>query len=120
SSPQEEGTEPSPKNDDSNSTLGEPQLDAESYIVLDTLTGMILAEKKKDEPRSPASMTKMMTAYMVLEQIQQGKIHWEEQVTVSKRAADINESQIFLLENEKISVKELFIGLIVHSANDAA
>lgn len=117
--PQKQDQELSPKKD-SDATFDELQIEAESYILLDTMTGMILSEKKKDEPRPPASMTKMMTAYLVLEQIQQAKIRWDEEVTVSKRAADVDEAQIFLLENEKITVKELFIGLIVHSANDAA
>lgn len=99
---------------------GEPQIEAESYILMDKQTGAILASKKKDDPRPPASMTKMMTAYLVLDRIQQGKIQWDDIVTVSKRAADIDESQIFLIENEKISVKELFTGLMVQSGNDAA
>jgi D-alanyl-D-alanine carboxypeptidase (penicillin-binding protein 5/6) len=96
------------------------KIEAESYILMDYETGMILAEKNKDQPRPPASMTKMMTAYIILEKIQKGEIKWNEEAVISKRAADIDEAQIFLEEDEKITVKELFTGLMVQSANDAA
>lgn len=96
-----------------------PQIEAESYILLDQ-KGKVLASKEKDQPRPPASMTKMMTAYLVMDQIQRKKIRWDDEVVVSKRAASIDEAQIFLLENERISVKELFTGVMVQSGNDAA
>jgi D-alanyl-D-alanine carboxypeptidase (penicillin-binding protein 5/6) len=97
-----------------------PMIEAESYILMDYETGMVLAEKNKDQPRPPASMTKMMTAYIILDKIQSGEIKWDEEAVISKRAADIDEAQIFLEENEKITIKELFTGLMVQSANDAA
>lgn len=102
------------------SKLQEPDIEAKSYLLMDAKTGIILTEKAKDQPLPPASMTKMMTAYIVLDQIKQQRVDWEDEVVVSKRAEEIDEAQIHLIANERISIKELFTGLIVQSANDAA
>lgn len=107
---QEENVNPSQSDD----------VEAKSYLLRDYYSGEILKQKAANDPRPPASMTKMMTAFVVLDQIQEGKIKWSDEVTVSKRAADINQAQIFLQPGEKITVKELFTGLLVESANDAA
>ncbi|WP_051271400.1 D-alanyl-D-alanine carboxypeptidase family protein [Shimazuella kribbensis] len=98
----------------------EPDIEAESYLLKDYESGIILAQKNQNHARPPASITKMMTAYVVLDKIKNGELHWTDEVIVSKRAADVNEAQIFLQENEKITIKELFTGLMVQSANDAA
>jgi serine-type D-Ala-D-Ala carboxypeptidase (penicillin-binding protein 5/6) len=97
-----------------------PNIEAESYLLKDYLSGVVLAEKNQDDPRPPASMTKMMTAYVVLDQIKRGKFHWSDEAVISKRVEDIDEAQIFLQANEKITIKELFTALMVQSANDAA
>lgn len=97
----------------------ESSIEAKSYILIDYDTGIILTGKEEENPRPPASMTKMMSAFVIFDQLQSGKIHWDDMVTVSKRAADINEAQINLQEGEKISVHELVTALFVQSANDA-
>jgi D-alanyl-D-alanine carboxypeptidase (penicillin-binding protein 5/6) len=95
-------------------------IEAEAYYLMDYNSGIVLAAKNEEQQRPPASMTKMMTAYIVLEKIQKGELHWTDKTVVSKRAADINEAQIYLQPNEEITIKELFTGLLVQSANDAA
>jgi D-alanyl-D-alanine carboxypeptidase (penicillin-binding protein 5/6) len=97
-----------------------PDIAAKSYILTDFDTGAVLAEHQADEPLPPASMTKMMTEFIVLDKIKSGEIHWDDVVTVSQRAAAINEAQINLRAGDKITVRELFIATAVQSANDAA
>ncbi|MBA4541948.1 D-alanyl-D-alanine carboxypeptidase [Thermoactinomyces daqus] len=97
-----------------------PDVQAKSYILIDFQSGEILDEKNAEVPYPPASMTKMMTVFVVLDQIKSGKIHWDDLVTISPRVAAINEAQINLTPGEKITVRELFIAALVESANDAA
>ncbi|MCH5585026.1 D-alanyl-D-alanine carboxypeptidase [Shimazuella sp. AN120528] len=96
-----------------------PTINAKSYILVDTISGEILAAKNANEPRPPASMTKMMSAIVIFDQIKQRVVKWDDVVTVSKRAAAINEAEIHLVEGEKQTVKQLFTALFVQSANDA-
>jgi serine-type D-Ala-D-Ala carboxypeptidase (penicillin-binding protein 5/6) len=98
---------------------GLANVDAKSYILIDFASGAILDGKMTEVPRPPASMTKMMTELLILDQIQSGKLHWEEEVTVRKNAAAVDETQIYLMAGEKKTVQELFIAMAVHSANDA-
>ncbi|TCP63555.1 DNRLRE domain-containing protein [Baia soyae] len=100
-------------------TVSEPNVEAESYIIIDAKTGQQLYGKSVNQPRPPASMTKMMTEFVVLDQIKNGKISWDDVVEVSPRAAGIDESQIELEAGEKMSVRELFMAMAVYSANDA-
>jgi D-alanyl-D-alanine carboxypeptidase (penicillin-binding protein 5/6) len=65
-------------------------------------SGAILKEKNMDQARPPASMTKMMSAFVVLVQVHAGKIHWNDVVKVSKRAASIKGANIQLLPGEKL------------------
>lgn len=92
---------------------------AKAYFIMDVKSGAILAEKNADQPLPPASMTKMMTQLLVLDQIKQGKLTWDELVKVSPRASAINEAEIQLQSNDQMTVKELFIASVVQSANDA-
>ncbi|SFX31302.1 D-alanyl-D-alanine carboxypeptidase (penicillin-binding protein 5/6) [Thermoactinomyces sp. DSM 45891] len=92
---------------------------AESYFLMDAESGVILAEKDAETPRPPASMTKMMTHFIILDEIKKGTIKWDDVVKVSARAAAINEGGIFLEPNEALTVKDLFISSVVKSANDA-
>ncbi|SEM83618.1 D-alanyl-D-alanine carboxypeptidase family protein [Lihuaxuella thermophila] len=96
-----------------------PGVRAKSYILMDFASGVILDEKAADQPRPPASMTKLMSAYIVLDKIEAGELRWEDEVTVSKRAAAIEEAQIHLKAGERETVRELFIAMAVQSANDA-
>lgn len=97
-----------------------PTINAKAYYLKDYTSGVVLAGNNVNTPLPLASMSKMMTANLVLDQIKQGKLHWTDMVTVSAKAAAINESEIKLITGEKITVKELFIGMMVESANDAA
>ncbi|QDD66662.1 D-alanyl-D-alanine carboxypeptidase [Herbaspirillum seropedicae] len=100
-----------------------PEIDAASRLVLDGASGKIIAGNKIDDHRSPASLTKLMTAYVVFDALKQKNLQWDERVVVS--AADLkrvakDEAQMYLVAGEKVTVRELVEGLIVASANDAA
>lgn len=96
-----------------------PDIDAASYILMDATSGSILLAKNGDKPLPPASMTKMMTEYLILEHIAEGSLSWEQEVTVSTNASTIGGSQVWLAENEVRTVEELFTAMSVYSANDA-
>lgn len=97
------------------------QIQAKSAILVDALTGQVVFEFNADEVRPPASMTKMMTEYIVLEEIRAGRLQWDTLVTVSNEAASTPKdgSQVFLAEGDQHTVKELYIAMAVGSANDA-
>ena len=86
---------------------------------MEQTTGEIIFEKDKDKKVAVASMTKMVAQTIILENIESGKIKWDDIVKVSKNAADMGGSQIYLTANEKMSVKDLFKGISMASANDA-
>ncbi len=91
---------------------------AVSGVLMEESTGQIIFEKEKDKQVAVASMTKMVAQILILESIESGKIKWTDIVTVSKNAADMGGSQIYLSANEKMSVKDLFKGISMASAND--
>ena len=93
---------------------------AKSSILIEATTGKVLYEKNSDEKLSPASVTKVMTLYLIYESIKEGKIKWEDVVTVSEYAASMGGSQIFLEPMEKQDVKTLTKSIVIASANDAA
>ncbi len=93
---------------------------AKSAILMEATTGKILYEKNPDEKLPPASVTKVMTLYLIYEAIENGKIKWEDTVTVSEYAASMGGSQIFLEPMEKQDVKTLTKSIAIASANDAA
>ena len=92
---------------------------AASGLLMEQSTGEIIFEKNKDKKVAVASMTKMVAQIIILEQIESGKIKWSDIVEVSKNAADMGGSQIFLTAGEKMSVKDLMKGISVASGNDA-
>ena len=91
---------------------------ATSGLLMEESTGKIIYEKDKDKQLAVASMTKMVAQIIILESIESGKIKWNDIVTVSKNASDMGGSQIYLSENEKMSVKDIFKGVSMASAND--
>ncbi|SFS37663.1 D-alanyl-D-alanine carboxypeptidase family protein [Marininema halotolerans] len=93
---------------------------ARSYILLDKNSGRVLVEKGASKRYAPASLTKIMTEYIVLDRIKQGKLSWDDIVRVSKNAERIDEAQVYLKAGEKRSIRELFTAMAVYSANDAA
>ena len=92
---------------------------ATSGLLIEQSTGEIIFEKDKDKQVAVASMTKMVAQTIILESIESGKIKWDDIVSVSKNAADMGGSQIYLTAGEKMSVKDLFKGISMASANDA-
>ena len=95
-------------------------IDAKSYILMEASTGKVLAESNSDEALPPASVTKIMTLLLIYDYIEQGKIKWEDIVTISEHAASMGGSQIFLEPNERQSVEALTKSIAIASANDAA
>ena len=90
-----------------------------SSILIEANTGKIIFEKNKDDKLSIASMTKMVAQIIILEEIENNKIKWDDVVTVSRNASGMGGSQIYLEEGEKMTVNDLMKGISVASANDA-
>jgi serine-type D-Ala-D-Ala carboxypeptidase (penicillin-binding protein 5/6) len=96
-----------------------PQVDARSYIVVDYRTDKILAAKDAVARVEPASLTKLMTAYIVFQELAAGKLKLDEQVTVSEHAWRSEGSRTFIELGKPVSVQDLILGMIVQSGNDA-
>ena len=100
--------------------IKELETSAPSDILVDENTGAVLYSKNPDEKRCCASITKIMTVLLVMESIENKKIKLEDKVTVSEHASSIGGSDIWLKENEIMTVDDLLKATIVASANDAA
>jgi D-alanyl-D-alanine carboxypeptidase len=98
------------------------QIGSERYssIVIDAATGNVLSSVNADEPRYPASLTKMMTLYMVFEALRDRRIALNQNVPVSGRAAGMSPSKLGLVPGSRITVLQAILGLVTKSANDAA
>lgn len=92
---------------------------AKSAIMIEASTGEILFQKNKDEKLAPASMTKMMSMLLIMEEIESGNLKWDEMITTSEKASSMGGSQIFLKVREKMSVTDLLKGVAIASGNDA-
>ena len=92
---------------------------AKSAILIEASTGKVLYEKNIDEKYAPASMTKMMSLLLIMENIDNRNLRMDEVIKVSKNAASMGGSQIFLQENEEMIVEDLLKGITIGSANDA-
>lgn len=97
-----------------------PQVAAKNYLLIDFNSGRILAEKNADAQIEPASITKLMTSYVVYSEIETGRLSLDEQVTISEKAWRMGGSRMYLEERSKVSVELLLKGLIVQSGNDAS
>ncbi|KMV00967.1 D-alanyl-D-alanine carboxypeptidase [Acinetobacter sp. VT 511] len=97
-------------------------VEAEAWTILDSQTGQTIASHNEDLQRAPASLTKMMVAYITLKEIQAGKLDKNEVITATSVVNMVmwDESQMYLKEGDQISVDQLLAGLIIMSANDAA
>ncbi|MGK2889521.1 MAG: D-alanyl-D-alanine carboxypeptidase DacA [Candidatus Malihini olakiniferum] len=104
---------------------GVPQIDAESYILIDYNSGKVLAEMNADARRDPASLTKMMTSYVIGQALKSGKITRNDIVTVGKDAWATGNptlqgsSLMFLKPGDRVPVSQLSRGIILQSGNDA-
>ncbi len=93
---------------------------AQQAIVVDYQTGTVLYEKNADAPVHPASMSKLMTLYMLFDRLKKGAVSLDDEFPVSEKAWALNEgSTMFVGINEKIRVEDLIRGIIVQSGNDA-
>jgi D-alanyl-D-alanine carboxypeptidase (penicillin-binding protein 5/6) len=96
-----------------------PQVDARAYILIDYQTDKILAAKDATARMEPASLTKLMTAYIVFQELAGGKLKLEDMVTVSEHAWRSEGSRTFIELGKPVSVQDLILGMIVQSGNDA-
>lgn len=92
---------------------------ASSAIMIEASTGEILFNKNENDKLAPASMTKMMSMLLIMEEIEKGNLKWDETITASANASSMGGSQIFLEAGEKMTVKELVKGIAIASGNDA-
>ncbi|MBI3774021.1 MAG: D-alanyl-D-alanine carboxypeptidase [Gammaproteobacteria bacterium] len=97
-----------------------PAINAKNYLLLDFDSGRALAEKGADDAVDPASLTKMMTAYIVDSEIQAGKLKRDEKVTISPYAGSMGGVRMFARVGTQIGVETLLESVIVQSSNDAA
>ena len=97
-----------------------PLIGATSYFMIDSKTGRELASLKPDTPVPPASLTKLMTAYVVFNAIKDKQIRLDEEVTISEKAWRTPGSRMFIEVGKRVSVQELLLGMIVQSGNDAS
>jgi len=96
-----------------------PTVDARSYIVVDYRTGKVLASQEPVARSEPASLTKLMTAYIVFQELVAGKLKLDEPVVVSEHAWRSEGSRTFIELGKPVSVELLILGMIVQSGNDA-
>ena len=97
-----------------------PSVSAQSYLLMDTDTGRVLASEEADRRMAPASLTKIMTAYVVYKALAAGSISLADEVEISENAWRMGGSQMFLEVGTTATVDELLDGLVVQSGNDAA
>jgi len=97
-----------------------PQLAAKSYLLMDAASGNVLVENNGDERLPPASLTKLMTAYIATLEIKKGQISDSDMVTVSEKAWRTGGSRMFIQVNSQVSVGDLLHGVIIQSGNDAS
>ena len=100
-------------------TPSAPTLNAKAYILIDINSGKIIAEKNSEEKLPPASLTKMMTLYVISSALRNEQIHLADPVRISQEAWKIGGSRMFVKEGQQVSVEDLLKGIIVDSGNDA-
>ena len=92
---------------------------AQSAMLYDDLTGTVLLEKNSRLPIPPASMSKLMTIYMIFDALKTGRISLDDEIKVSKEAASKGGSKMFLEAGQIVSIENLIRGIIIQSGNDA-
>jgi D-alanyl-D-alanine carboxypeptidase (penicillin-binding protein 5/6) len=97
-----------------------PSVAATGHLLIDFDSGHVLAENNADQRLEPASLTKIMTAYVVMKEIQAGQVKLQDQVLVSKKAWRTPGSRMFIEVGKKIAIEELLKGMIIQSGNDAS
>ncbi|WP_295879438.1 D-alanyl-D-alanine carboxypeptidase family protein [uncultured Thiohalocapsa sp.] len=97
-----------------------PSLNARGYLLVDYDSGAILAEHNADEPLEPASLTKIMTAYVVFRELAAGNLQLADEALVSEKAWRTGGSKMFIEVGKRVSIEDLLKGMIVQSGNDAS
>ena len=97
-----------------------PSINASNYILIDSTSGRILAEKNADERIEPASITKIMTGYVAADQIAKGFVSLEDQVLISENCWRKGGSKMFIREGTRVSFSDLIKGMVIQSGNDAS
>ncbi|HEX7764726.1 MAG TPA: D-alanyl-D-alanine carboxypeptidase family protein, partial [Cellvibrio sp.] len=96
-----------------------PQLAATGFILVDATTGSIVAESNSEQRLPPASLTKMMSSYLVVDEIEKGRITEDAMVNISVKAWKMGGSRMYVKEGTQVSVIDLLRGVIIQSGNDA-
>jgi serine-type D-Ala-D-Ala carboxypeptidase (penicillin-binding protein 5/6) len=96
-----------------------PDFDAKSYILMDANSGYVIAEKNSSLRASPASITKVMSLYLIAKALRSGQIHLNDQVTVSENAWRTGGSRMFIRVGTNVVIEDLIKGMVVASGNDA-
>jgi D-alanyl-D-alanine carboxypeptidase (penicillin-binding protein 5/6) len=96
-----------------------PKLSAKSYILIDFNSGRVLADKNPDKKIEPASITKMMTVYIIYKELESGRLSMDEEVIISKKAWRMRGSKMFIEVGKKVTVADLLKGIVIQSGNDA-
>ena len=97
-----------------------PIIGAKSYLIIDGQTGHELALLNPDSALAPASLTKLMTTYVVFDALEQGQIRLEDEATISEKAWRTEGSRMFIEVGSRVSIQNLLLGMIVQSGNDAS
>jgi D-alanyl-D-alanine carboxypeptidase (penicillin-binding protein 5/6) len=100
-------------------SLPPPEIAARAYLLLDVTANQTLAAKDADKPVEPASLTKLMSAYLVFDAVRSQKLDLKQTLSVSARAAKMPGSRMFITTGMQVPVEELIKGMVVRSANDA-
>lgn len=101
-------------------TPAPPAISASSYLLQDFNTGKVLAESKSDIKLAPASLTKIMTVYVVFNEIKSGHLKLDDLVTISENAWKTSGSKMFVKVGDQVKVEDLLKGVIIQSGNDAS
>ena len=102
------------------SVVPTPDITATSWMLVDFESGWILGSENRDQRIEPASLTKLMTSFLVFEALVKGEIKLSDQVYVSKKAWKTGGSRMFIQVDSRVDVESLLKGLIIQSGNDAA
>jgi len=97
-----------------------PELGATSYVLVDFHSGETIAEMQPDLRVDPASITKLMTSYVVFRELTEGQLRLEDEVLISEKAWRTGGSRMFVEVDTRVSIEDLLMGVIVQSGNDAS
>lgn len=100
--------------------ISAPELDASSYLLIDFHSGIELVAKNPDNRIEPASITKLMTAYVIYQELENKRISMADKVLISEKAWKMKGSRMFVEAGKQVPLKRILSGLIIQSGNDAA